>query len=376
MQSWLGKRRGLPVTGLLAFVRLGAGIALVAALLGRSTSEPAVEAAPRQPAHPRYLGTDGDCLDGFPGKPPVLLDTETGALVPCPIAGMGQFGALGCSPWRDGAGRYHFAGVACEKATGSHALVRSTFPAGRVLDQVKIDVLPLRQPCWFPDGSERILFAGTDCRLYVFDFAQVRRAGRSDPAPPRALRWEVEPPGVSEGWIRDPCWPGAPALGGRLIVALNRTEDASRRKWTSQLWWLQLSPECDAIVGAERAIGPEALGSSQVPLQELLPSVGITSDGTPVLAYLAENQYHAPLELRVSPIAPAASDRGPRVLRSEGRKLAEGCASVLPAFSADGRWIYAWRWVERKLRQERLAVPILTDATSVPPIKGGPSVAE
>src|SRR5262249_52790633 len=161
---------------------------------------------------------------------------------------------------------------------------RFTFPAGRVLNQVKIDLLPSRRPCWFPDGTDRILFAGNDRRLYVFEFPEVRGTGRSDAAPPRALRWEVEPPAAGEVWVGDPCWPGAPALGGRLIVALYRVEDPSRPEWTPHLWWLQLSPDGDAIVGAERVIVPEEPGRGEVPPHELLPSVGTASDGTLLLA--------------------------------------------------------------------------------------------
>jgi hypothetical protein len=347
-------------------LRLAAEVLLVAALLGRSTPEPAAEPEPRQPAHPRYLGTDGSYVGDFPGQPPVFLDTETGALAPRPVAGMRYIGPLGCSPWRDGEDRYHLAGVGLDEATGGYTLVRCTFPAGRVLDRVKIEMLTRGPPCWFPDGSDRILFAAIDRRLYVFEFPQVRRGGRSDSASPHAVRWEVEPPGVGDVWFHSACWPSGPALGGRLIVALSSIEDASRREWKSRLWWLQLSPDGDAIVGAERAIVPESPGRGQVRPQEFLPSVGMASDGTLLLAYMAENRYQGPLELWVSPITPAAHDHGPRVLGSAGRKLAEGCAPVLPVFSADGRWVYDWRWVDRKLRPERLAVPSMADGPSAP----------
>ena len=364
MLAFLGRLSRRVVPRPFAFVRLAAELTLVAALLGRSAPEPAPEPAPRQPAHIRYLGVDGSYVGDFPASQPVLLDTETGALASCPLAGMRQVGVLGCSPWRDGEGRFHLAGIARKSASGGHVLVRSTFPTGRILDRVKVDVLPARRPCWFPDRSDRILFGGTDRRLYVFDFPEARRARTSDPAPLRAVRWQVEPPGVGEVWLVDPCWPSAPALGGRLIVSLSYNEDASLGQWKTKLWWLQLSPEGDAIVGAERVIVPDAPGRSQVPLDELFPNVGMASDGTPLLAYLAQNRHQGPLELWVIPIAPAAPDRGPRVLRSAGRRLAEGCASVLPVFSADGRWVYAWRWVDLKLRVERLAVPVAADASA------------
>jgi hypothetical protein len=89
---------------------------------------------------------------------------------------------------------------------------------------------------------------------------------------------------------------------------------------------------------------------------------------------MAENRCHGPLELWVRHIAPAAPLRGPRVLCSAGRKLPEGCAWVLPGFSADGRWVYAWRWVDGKLRPERLAVPAMGDVPSASP--SGESLGE
>jgi len=282
MLASLGRLRGLLIPRLLAVLRLAAELILVAALLGRSAPEPVIEPAPRQPAHERYSSVDGEYVGDFPGHPAVLLDTETGALAPYPVAGMGYVGRLGCSPWRDAAGRYHFVGVRRESAGGGHVLARFTFPAGRVLDQVKIEVLPSRRPCWFPDRSDRILFAGTDRRLYLLHFPEVRGSRSSAPAAPRAVRWQIEPPGAGAVWLRDPCWPSAPALGGRLIVSLSYIEDAPRREWKSHLWWLQLSPDGDAIVGAERAIGPDALGSSQASIQEFGPNVGMTSDGMPL----------------------------------------------------------------------------------------------
>jgi hypothetical protein len=344
-------------------MRLAAEILLVAALLGRSAPQPAAGPAPRHPAHPRYLGTEGAYVGDFPGEPPVLLDTETGALVPCPVPGARRVGMLGCSPWRDGAGQFHLAGVVRDDASGAFALVRSTFPAGRVLDRVKTEVVPSRQPCWFPDGSDRILFAGGDCRLYVLEFSRAGRSRDPDPPAPREVRWQAAKPGVGEIQLRDPCWPSSPSLGGRLIVNLTCLENASPQAWRSELWWLQLSPDGDAIVGAERAIERDSpdKGQGQISPREFLPRVGMMKNDTPLLAYMVENEYQGPLELWVSPIAPTAPGNGPCVLRWEGRKLAENCACVAPAFSADGRWVYAWRWVDRKLRPERLAVPIMAD---------------
>ena len=101
--------------------------------------------------------------------------------------------------------------------------MRSTFPAGRAAGRLTLDVLPFGLVCWAPDRSDRILFTGGDHRLYLTDFPEGAGTGR-EPASPRPLRWRTEPPGVGEFRFRNPCWPGKPALGGRLLVALNYRE--------------------------------------------------------------------------------------------------------------------------------------------------------
>jgi hypothetical protein len=47
--------------------------------------------------------------------------------------------------------------------------------------------------------------------------------------------------------------------------------------------------------------------------------------------------------LWVTPIASTWGDGVPKAVISAGRKLAEGCYPVAPAFSADGRWVYVMR---------------------------------
>ena len=79
-------------------------------------------------------------------------------------------------------------------------------------------------------------------------------------------------------------------------------------------------------MAAERAIVPDELRTRRTPVAECLPSVGMAHDGTPLLAFLAQDRGATDWELWVMPIAPAGSDRGPQVRASAGRKLAEGCA--------------------------------------------------
>jgi hypothetical protein len=361
------------VSRLVALARLAAEAALIAACLGRPAPEPTAlaEAAPRRPAHPRYLGVDPSLVDALPGNASPLFDTETGTITRCTAAGLQEVGALGCSPWRDAEGRYHLVGVERDVRGSGWSLVRCTFPAGRVLDRVAIDVLPRRLPCWFPDGSDRLLLTGTDRRLYVCDLGEAGGTRRPKSEPLRPVQWQVDRPGAGEAWFTDTCWPSEPSLGGRLVVSLHCIQEASGGKWSTHLWWIQLSQDGAAIVEAERVLDGEALDGKSAPVEELVPSVGRAHDGTPVLAFLATARVGEPLELWVMPIAGATAGarHGPRVVGSALSRLAEGCAPVPPTFSADGRWVYAWQLVDYKLRPVRLAVPTATEAR--PPASPG-----
>src|SRR5262249_16113020 len=131
---------------------------------------------PREPAHPRYLAFDANLIPGDPYASQVL-DTETGAVGVLKIPGSGTFDMLSVSPWRDAAGQRHMVGRWRDATEAGHlgltmtgGVARCTFPEGRVLDRVAIEPVLVTPPCWFPDRSDRILFAAGDGRLYLLDF--------------------------------------------------------------------------------------------------------------------------------------------------------------------------------------------------------------
>src|SRR4051812_26704599 len=86
-----------------------------------------------------------------------------------------------------------------------------------------------------------------------------------------------------------------------------------------------------------------------------LPCLGRSPDGEPLLAYLARDEGRTIWELWLLPIASAASGQPPGVRVLAGRRLAEGCATVPPTFSGDGRWVYAWIPDGARIRPERFA---------------------
>jgi hypothetical protein len=92
-------------------------------------------------------------------------------------------------------------------------------------------------------------------------------------------------------------------------------------------------------VEARRAFEPEGGGSSAAGDEERLARVGVACDGTCHLAYLVRRSGWTRLELRVAPLAAGASDGGPQAV-PPGRRAAEGCLAMAPAFSPDGRWVH------------------------------------
>jgi hypothetical protein len=257
-------------------------------------------------------------------------------------------GVLGFSPWRSADGQSHvvvreesISPGSLDWANEPFGLARYTFPAGRFLDRVAIDIPPLGPICWLPDQSDRILFAGTDSRLYLLDFAAGEATGGATAATsPRPVRWEGDPPGRGLIWIHDPCWPTAPELGGRVLVSLSFEENPSGPLGEPQVWWLQLDPNNATIVAAGRLVVPDESSAAVPAEEERLPCVGTAPDGSPRLAYLTRPENRSTWDLWVAPITTDETSGAPRVLRSRRHKVAEGCVGLSLAFSADGRSIY------------------------------------
>ena len=349
--AWLPRiRRGvLAPVFFLGFWGL-AGLCGVAILLGRSAPGSATGGFSRRTPAPALVGIN-DC--GLPQDHsiPSVLDPETGGMAPCSFPEAQDLQLLGFSPWRDGDGqsqvmalRKHVAGRGGDgddRGDGEFGLTRYTYPAGRILDQVPLDLVPWGQVCWFPDRSDRVLFADGDFTLYCYDFrARPGRGGTATPARLQVVRWECESPGFGRVQIQDPCWPGAPELGGRLIVSAFVGDSPSGPYPGPDLWWLQLDPDRATILAAGPLIVSEGVKPALVQEEQRMPCVQRARDGKLVLAYLGRPGQHAQQELWVAPITFDDSTGAPRVLSSTRRKLAGDCVGVALAFSSDGRTIH------------------------------------
>jgi hypothetical protein len=344
---------GLPVPLLKSLVSWMIGLCSVAVFFGRAVSDPGSGSrafrSPEHAAASRYAEVGKTWFYDPPGTFR-LLDTETGEVMHGTIPGELRFDQFSCSPWRDGQGQYHLVGrwinvkgVEHDSLSEPVGLARYAFPEGRLLERIGLEVTPIGRPCWFPDRSERVVFSGGDTQIYVYDFSTARGGGGRDRAPaPRMLRWQVDGVATRRVVHTDLCWPSDPALRGRLLVAMEHPAVNSRTVRSLRLWWLELSADGTEIRPIEPVIVSDGRGPAPPRDEERFPSIG-TSPGRGLhLAYLARDHGRTPWELWLMPVVPDGSNRPPRVPASAGRRLAEGCAPLLPVFSGDGRWVYAW----------------------------------
>jgi hypothetical protein len=268
----------------------------VALVLGRyappERDESCADQRTRTAAHPRYLALQLHHCSA-PPYVPRILDTQTSEITLYSVQGAGNLDFLGCSPWRDRAGQHHMAALYWGGGAnrplhraGPMELIRYAFPAGKVVDRAIVDPLPKWPVCWAPDRSDRIVFAAGDGRLYCYDFDQ-GQAGASarGEAKPIPLRWKGKRRRNGRSLVQDPCWPDQSALGGRLLVSLTTSdsEDRPQRLPNPRLWWVRPDSDVRSIIETSRAIIPDGVSPD---VEERLPSVGRSADGTLLLAYL------------------------------------------------------------------------------------------
>lgn len=311
----------------------------LAVLLGRlNHSVPDV----REPALPSNQPISGHLI-GSRDDDMHLLELASGRLLRTHIPGGDRLEHAAASPWRDRGGRTHIAGLwsgAYRKGIGpSTGVARYALPDWEVLDRVETEIVPAGPPCWFPDMSSRILFAAWDGQLYRLDFSDGPSGGASNG--PRPLVWQVARPGESP-MISNPIWPDETSLEGKLVATImfeDRDEydpATDTRRTRSELWWLQLSVDRTAIVGAGRLITGAADGAEH---EERLPAV-LRRAGRPLLlAYLNREQFHDRYRLRLAPLTIDAAGT-PRIDATAAADVAWNGIFAAPAFSGDGRWVF------------------------------------
>ena len=307
-------------------------LALVALVLGRA-----------ERPEPPVLADQDDLLirvgvqaDGFTWAADRFFDAETGRAVAPSLPGGGELWSSVWAPWVDQFGRTQLIGLWKGSAPVETALIRVSEPGGIVLDRLPVDDLPnWKGACWFPDRSARVLLAGYDGRLYRLDFD----GADAGPLRPRPVAWRGGPAtGVAR--LNDLSWPRHPGFGGRLLASLSlrKADDATVcRSDPLSLWWLRLDPEADAVVAA----GPLIRRAARAPEagDERHAALSPAGSRPPAVAWLERPRTGEPWRLRVAPVEVDPLSGDPFASAARARTLAEGCAAVTPAFSADGRRI-------------------------------------
>lgn len=307
---------------------------------------------------------------------PRLLDPETGLFSDIKLDGPDSFDSATCSPWENDRGQSYVVGrwLGRSKADDGMCLGcglgRFKFPGGKALERVKLEVMPVSRPCFFPEDPLSVLFAAGDGRLYRYTFEK-----EMDPSPspveggsPTPLAWKTSTAGEMPVAINDPIWPSDPRLKSRLIASLTfMVKDAEGKlKMRSRLGWLQLNPEGTEIVRAGRLIGHDdatAVNDGPRP-DETLPTIYSAGNGAEfTLAYLTRVEGRSGWGLHVAPLEIDFETGTPIVDELQSHTIAGNQSHMTPIFSADGRTLYSVVNSDPKPDTiERLRVPELVRA--------------
>jgi hypothetical protein len=321
------------------FTSAGLGVMATAIIVGRLNPPTSGYRSPR-PDRTVWIN-DSIAGDGASSR---FLDAESGLTVRMTLPEGRRLNLASGSPWQAEGGTWQVVGLLRPIPNGTTgrwnevmSLVRLSQPDGRILDQVDPAIYPGGPPCWFPGTPARVLFAGTDGRLFAWAFEgsfDPETGGRPYPKP---LVWLTGGPGDEAVELGDPCLLTDPKLGSRVLVALRLSRGTAGGKLEpSRLWWLELDRGARAIVRAGR-LRPE--GGEHPELSERLPGVARATNGRLILAYLLEEPGGPTWQLRVAPIAIDEGTGDPTVEAAGERTLAEGCLPTAPVFSADARWV-------------------------------------
>jgi hypothetical protein len=266
-----------------------------------------------------------------------------------------RWGLLSVSPWCDVEGKAEVVGLCYTPSpTGDGHLfwgiARMQLPDLKVIDRLKLDLLPTGRPCWLPGRPGEILFAAGDGNLYRFNFevgeedrttADVAPGAHSQESKPRPVTWKCAPPGGGMVSLSDPVWSSHPKLRHLLTAALTFHKRSNQTLEPSQLWWFIMSQDGMSI----EAAGPLCGRKTGAPLEgrsaEHFPNVAVNRDGSIHLVYLSRPRGQYALRLEAMEIEVDLRTGRPRLKRGcQPRVLAHDCAAVPPVFAADGDSVF------------------------------------
>ncbi|QEH36258.1 hypothetical protein OJF2_48180 [Aquisphaera giovannonii] len=272
-----------------------------------------------------------------------LLDADTARMEKLDLPGGIFLDLASLSPW-EARGQRQLVGVGRPRAgaggfeEGSRLeMIRMTVPGGEVLDRLPFDgdPLPNGAPCWAPGGRARLIYPGSDGRIYALDFEP---AGADDGARrpaeicPRELPAEGFPAQAGEAFVSDLSWDATAQPGRRLLASLRFQGGKASGVSGWQLWWLQLDQDATRITAAGRLLDAEAPSPH---VRRRFPTAFRDHTGAPRLAYLSTRVKENVSELRVVPIRLDPVSEAPHAREADATVLAERCLASAPVPSTD-----------------------------------------
>lgn len=339
-----------PLYGLLRLTTIvGVMLSIVAVGVSRAVPRPQTF---HDHSSPRYYAVNGVVLNSNdPAN--YLLDTETGRLnrVDGDIRGSLQYTSF--APWNNTDGEGLAVGR-LTRFTGSNLSIQCDrvslgvfrWPEKRLVAEIDMPSALTGRPCWLPGFAARAILSTADGRLHVVDFPTDDAAAEDGQAleypEPVPLTWRCDPPGEGVPFLSDSFCPYIPAIGGKLVVAMNRLTRVNGSIYfaATELWWLQLGPNSREIVAAGRLFDPSVDSAGHAVSEDRLPNLVATRDGRLMVAYISRPLHDQPWGLYVAPVSIDHESGALRAERSASRELMYVAASTLPAFSADGRWLF------------------------------------
>jgi hypothetical protein len=261
------------------------------------------------------------------------------------------WGMVSVSPWAGVSGELE-AVAPCHRGTSGGepfcGLARIGLPAGNLIEEVPLDVLPTGRPCWVPGRPGRVLFAAGDGRLYTHDFEPTAGAQRTvetarDPVVTSPVSWRCEPSGPNLPYIADPSWSVHPRLRHLLVALVIPTADASGREAPAArgFWWFEIEPDGGAVrdAGPLFDLGPARPGAAVH--QPRFPVLTASPEGAVHLVYLARVPGTGSVRLEAVPVT-LAGDHGKPSVEAGARPvvLCDDAALSPPVLSGDDRSVF------------------------------------
>ena len=283
-----------------------------------------------------------------------FTDPATGQLTAMPLPEGEIIEKASLSPWRDEQGRrrligrwHRYLGDEGGSVSRDFGMALFSYPDGRCLEVLPMNLIPTGPPCWAPFDGEEVLFPAADGHLYALEL------GGEGAKEPLALTIGQRVPWDGDVQIKDLSWPADPRFGGRLFASVRFRADVDYRYSDAELWWLRLSDDHLQIIEAGRIAVP---GDADV--EEQFPQVSVGGDDRMRLAFLTDRDQRGRLSLAVADLSFGPEDGASEV----GRPivLADDCFATRPAFSDDGTTLtyVARNGSSHGLHPARVALPI------------------